>query len=531
VKPGFHALSVSGTSEYVVFNAAQVKAGYLARFAGGANLEPLTEADTLCDVCRAAQATVYCLNCQAKLCAECDEKTHSVNPVLSRHERVPLAEARAVIEFCPFHPTSRVEYYCPECRLPVCINCKLTGNHSKGPAASHALVPIKDAYAQALEATEGEDPILARRKATIADKLTASDKLLDEVLANEVSVENEIRKIAEEAIEQARRLASDKALVIRSAQTELIRKREEIDALERSLLAHRQSSGPQAYLRAVDRQVAIVSALADTADLPPDLAVHPDLTVYGNLTVGGLRDAELSESSRGLAALIGPGDDALDGSGFQESPTTPIRKRGESGLAITSLALVAQRKARRNRGVELTFQPFQRSKIISGEEAITLYRTFPFKAQPQPHLLFSTTRDGRSIEKMHGLIDGIGITAVIVQVGEAKFGGFAASKWNSDGQPFGEDGCSFLFSLNKDAVIPFKVGGKETAQLFATPESIAFGTTDLVIAGNFDECTSEIEGSYGVGFPEGSEEAKSFLAGADKFAADQLEVWGFYTVD
>jgi hypothetical protein len=482
-------------------------------------------------VCGVEQATVYCLNCHAKYCAACDEKSHAVNAVLARHERLPVAEARSLIEFCPFHPTSRVEYYCPECRQPVCINCKVSGNHSKGPSAMHALVPIKDAYAQALEATEGEDPILAVRKAEIAEKLAASDKLLDDVLANEASVETEIRKIAEDAIEQARRLASDKALVIRSAQTELNRKRGEIEALEKSLLAHRQSSGPQAFLRAVDRQNAIISALQDTTDLPQDIAVHPDLTVYGNLTVGGLRDAELSESSRGLAGLIGPGDDALDGSGFQETPTTPIRKRGESGLAITSLALVAQRKARRNKGVELTFQPFQRSKIIGGDEGVTLYRTFPFKAQPQPHLLFSTNRDGRSIEKMHGLIDGIGITAVIIQVGETKFGGFASSKWNSDGQPFGEDGCSFLFSINKDAVIPFKVGQTDATQLFATPESIAFGTTDLVIAGNFDECSSEIEGSYGVGFPDGSEEAKTFLAGADKFAAEQVEIWGFYTVD
>jgi hypothetical protein len=394
-------------------------------------------------------------------------------------------------------------------------------------------VPISDAYAQALEATEGEDPILARRKAIIAEKLAASDKLLDEVLANETSVENEIRKIAEDAIEQARKLASDKALVIRSAQTELNRKLGEVEGLERSLLAHRKSSGPQAFLRAVDRQTAIVGTLQDTADLPPDLSVHPDLTVYGNLTVGGLRDAELSESSRGLAALIGPGDDAIDGTGssFQESPTTPIRKRGESGLAITSLALVAQRKARRNRGIELTFQPFQRSKILSADDALMLYRSFPFKAQPQPHLLFSTVRDGRSIEKMHGLIDGIGITILLVQVGESRFGGFAASKWNSDGEPFGQDGCSYLFSINKDAVIPFKVGTPDVYQLVGTPESIAFGKTDLVLAGNFDECSSEIEGSYGVGFPEGSEEAKTFLAGAEKFAAEQVEVWGFYTVD
>jgi hypothetical protein len=203
-------------------------------------------------------------------------------------------------------------------------------------------------------------------------------------------------------------------------------------------------------------------------------------------------------------------------------------------LQITSLNLVAQKKERRAKGAELPFVAFQRSKIITDpNEAVVLYRCFPFKATPQPHLLFSSVRDGRSIEKMHTLIDDIGITAVIVQVGDRKFGGFAASKWNSAGQPFGEEGCSFLFSLTKDAVIPFKPIADDACQLFASPEAISFGREDLVFAGNFDECSSVIENSYSIGFPDGpaSVEAKTFLAGADKFAADQVEVWGFYTVD
>jgi hypothetical protein len=158
------------------------------------------------------------------------------------------------------------------------------------------------------------------------------------------------------------------------------------------------------------------------------------------------------------------------------------------------------------------------------------YRVFPFKGQPQPHLLFATGRDGRSIEKLHTLVDGIGITVIIVEVGENKFGGFAASKWNSTGEPFGAEGCSFLFSINKDAIIPYKPA-EGAYQLLATPDSLAFGKTDLVLAGNFDECSSQIEGSYGIGLPPGEEDAKTYLAGAEKFVADQVEVWGFYTVD
>jgi hypothetical protein len=532
LRPGYHSLSVSGTNQYTVFSPAQVNSQYLLKVPGGANLAESTELDNICDVCGEKEATVFCLNCCAKLCAECDERTHSVNPVLQRHERLPLAEARALMEFCPFHPKSRVEYYCPVCKIPVCINCKMTGSHSKGPEATHVLIPIKDAYAQALEATEQEDPVLTFRKAEIAKKIAAADKLADDVVSNEEAVETEIKKIAEEAIEQARRLAGEKALIIRSVKTELLRKQGEVDALERSLTAHRKKSGPQAFLRAVDRHASIVSTLNTTVDLPLDLTVHSDLTVYGNLTVGGLRDAELSQGSRGLAALLASGDGAIDDSGFHETPTTPIRRRGESGLAITSLALVARKKERRSKGVELAFQPFQRSKIITDpQQALVLYRCFPFKAQPQPHLLFSTNRDGRSIAKMHAQIDDIGITAILIQVGERVFGGFAASKWNSDGVPFGEEGCSFLFNITQDAIIPYKPDAKDGCQLIGTPESISFGKQDLVVAGDFDDCSSVLEGSYGVGFIEDSTEAKTFLAGVEKFAVDQLEVWGFYTID
>jgi hypothetical protein len=250
------------------------------------------------------------------------------------------------------------------------------------------------------------------------------------------------------------------------------------------------------------------------------------------LASGALRDGESSQGPRDFAAAIVAEQDEIDDSGFNETPSTPIRKRGDSGLAITSLILVAEKKARRNRGIELAFQPFHRSKIIiDPDERLMLYRCFPFKGQPQPHLLFSSVRDERSISKMHTLIDGIGITAILVQVGELRFGGFAASKWKSDGAPFGDDGCSFLFSITKDAVIPFKLGTPGIFQLYGTEDSLSFGKEDLVLAGNFDDCASVLEGSYGVGFPEGSEEAKTFLAGSEKFAADLVEVWGFYTID
>jgi hypothetical protein len=106
-----------------------------------------------------------------------------------------------------------------------------------------------------------------------------------------------------------------------------------------------------------------------------------------------------------------------------------------------------------------------------------------------------------------------------------RFGGFAASKWKSAGQPFGDEGGSFLFSLTHDAVIPHKGPGPECCQLFASPDVISFGHVDLALQSDLSESSSALENSSGVGWPEGEVEELTFLAGAKKASPEQVGVW------
>lgn len=53
--------------------------------------------------------------------------------------------------------------------------------------------------------------------------------------------------------------------------------------------------------------------------------------------------------------------------------------------------------------------------------------------------------------------------------------------------------------------------------------SIQFGVSDLVLSGDFTECSSDLEHSYGVGLRP--DEAKLFMAGAQLFRAEVVEVW------
>jgi hypothetical protein len=290
LKSGYHSLCVGSTGEYVIFNPAQVKCCNLVRFAGGDNLSIHTELNNICDICRTNQAVIWCVNDSAKLCKDCDTESHKHNHILAKHRRIPLSSARAIMEFCPEHSDSRIDYYCPQCQTPVCINCKMTGSHSKGEAATHSLISITEAYQESLKANETEDPIFIRRRTVIQNKFTDADKVLHEIIHNEEAVETEIKRKATAAIQHARKLAGEKALIVRSVQTELQRKLNEMDGITRSIADQKKTSGPLAFLRASDRHSLLISSLQGVSDLPSDLTVHGDLTVSGDLTVGPVGD-------------------------------------------------------------------------------------------------------------------------------------------------------------------------------------------------------------------------------------------------
>ncbi|KAH0790221.1 B-box zinc finger family protein [Histomonas meleagridis] len=631
LKPGYHSLCISDRGDYVIFNSSQIKTCNLIRFEGGKNLEEAHPDDDTCDLCGKNQATIWCVNDSAKLCPKCDTESHKENKILQRHQRIPLSEARSVIEFCPLHGDTRVSYYCPQCQAPVCFKCKMTGTHSKGDAASHPLIPIQTAYSEALEASKQDDPIFTRRKQIIEEKLHLAEDKLQSILDNQQSVEDEIMRIAQAAIAQTRELAGGKALIVRSTVTELIRKKEELDNIKKFIELHRVVSGPLAFLRAFDRQEMVVGAMQEVTDLPLDLRVEGDLCVFGSLEVAPTEQPRNSPIKPKTPLKVAqatpkktpppppPPKEESSGSFSSSSPPPPppkvestpkksktktkkthnneekskgtkqrtkkadgtpkrtphkknsdseskkeetqsenivsnanvseakeeqqmnissgisgMKRKSDFGPEYTSLIALAQRREKKNKqkGQQLNFVPFQESAILtSPAQCKALYLCFPFRALPQTHLLFSTERDGRSIMKMHQMIDGIGITAVLIKKGEFIFGGFAAAKWNCDGIPFGHGGNSFLFSVSQDAFIPYKPRVKDSCNLYATKDTLTFGKYDLILADDFDQCSATIENSYGIGFNPGSTEAQTFLAGEPVFAADIVEVWGFFTIE
>lgn len=535
-----HSIRLSAEGDFVIFNQSQIKSVHLVRFLGGDNASNDKKEVHICTNCGQPNATLWCEQDQVKLCVKCDAALHNGNKLLMNHRRRPISEASADTIPCPHHPHSMLQYYCEKCHMPVCMECKISGNHSKGEFQNHALTPLQKAYTTGINSLKKQPPALANRIKKLKSDLDSANERLSILNENTRVVEAEINRLAQEAISQLRSLAGRKATTIKSIRAELRRKIDEIEQYEANIEIHKTGSDPVTFLNALTHRNEIIDEMKANNDVPKLPRTSDQFAVYGKLEVSKLdeddeSDSAISETDAGM-------EPEPDNSATMSREVTEQTKEDdfndmkylkpqEKKAHFTKLEKIAAKKEQKysQRGMKLNFQPFFESKLVTDSEIQRrLYMCLPFKEMPETHLMFATYRDGRSIPKLHKMIDNKGITVIIASANGKLFGGFAATKWNSDGTPFASGTSTFLFSLTSDAFIPNHGQAEEQVCMIGDRDTLCFGNDDLKFAGNFDKCHSELENSYTIGVTYGSDTARSFLAGAPDFAVDDLEVWGFF---
>ena len=534
---GFNTLRLSKDDDFVLFNDSQYYVKHFLNVNGGDNIEPGKLNDFVCEQCHKAPAIVFCINDQLMLCEQCDNKLHKANDVTKNHERKPLGDVIALFQDCPEHPGNKVQYYCPTCKLPLCMECKVSGSHSRKDTLKHKLIPIQDAYKNRSLEVQKPSEIRQQREKALSQAIIEAEDLVETLNDNLKKMIEEINKVAAAAIQEAKELTGEKLIVVKSSLSELQRKYDELRSQRRMLLTTFTNAEPVTFLQTFARIEELDKYIETSIDLQKPIDVKNNLSVYGRLQVS--EPKEKPQTPFGVAERDLKGDAIAQGDNAATSQS--LRPLGhdddlqllqKKAVKFTSLDKMADRKAKKyaEAGKEINFTPFEGSEIITDPAlARKLYLCFPFKAVPETHLMFSTTTDGRDIKKMHKLVDGKGISVILVRSGERIFGGFAASKWNNEAHPFGEGTSSFLFSVDNNAFIPAHPQSEDPIYLLGTPDTFSFGGEDLVLAGDFDRCGSTIENTFGIGLEYGSEEAQNFLAGSPRFKADDVEVWGFFT--
>ena len=537
---GFDTLRVSENDEFVIFKTGQINPIHLLTVKGGDNVEFKDLHDFICDVCHKKQSAIYCINDKLKLCNECNDKIHKANEITKNHERKKLVDVIAQFQECPEHPGNLVQYYCPQCHLPVCMECKVSGNHSHKDTMKHKLIPISQQYKAIGEQVQKPSAIRQQREKVLKQAIYEAEALQESLNKNLEKMIEEINRMAAAAIENAKDLTGERLVIVKSSLSELQRKYEQLKAQRELVVRSYEGAEPVPFLQTYSRNELLDKEIESSIDLQKPSDIRSDLAVYGRIEISGPKEKQevpmkVVDRDIKMGGFTNPEEWTAT-----ETMATRTRKGEETELPvasskpvkITTLDKMAERKARKyaEAGKELNFAPFEGSEIIKDAElARKLYLCFPFKAMPETHLMFSTAQDGRDISKMHKLVDGKGISVIIIRSGERVFGGFAASKWTNDSHPFGEGTSSFLFSVDNNAFIPARPQSEDPIYLLGTPDTFSFGRDDLVLADNFDRCATTIENTFGVGLKYGSEQAQKFLAGAPRFRADDVEVWGFFS--
>eukprot|EP00947_MAST-08B_sp_MAST-8B-sp1_P003637 g3637.t1 len=222
---------------YRIFDERSIHAAYLVRFR-----EPEDETSIpRCAMCE-LEAVVYCSNDDCFFCLSCDALFHDSNPVLRKHERtairrpgedagdeadVGLGPSLAPSK-CPKHKDVKVEFFCPECFVPVCLHCKMTGDHSRGPNQEHQLVAISEAYESAVRSARQTDPEDEGQLQTIRRNLDAVLARKYEIVENRDVVAARIERIAAQAIAELDKVCGRKTDALGDEEQELSRQRAEL---------------------------------------------------------------------------------------------------------------------------------------------------------------------------------------------------------------------------------------------------------------------------------------------------------------
>ncbi|KAK1947316.1 Zinc finger protein CONSTANS-LIKE 4 [Phytophthora citrophthora] len=363
--------------EYILNNTLQILPQYLVRFTFSA-------ADAhgpvgTCALCEQHPAAVQCRNCEAHICAQCDQEVHSANKLVRRHKRTPLRSksktvatggagrgrrrsstpslAAAIAEIgsenllnpvqapssaelteaqvneivakqledglstddthaptCRTHHGKKVEFYCPVCQVPVCVTCKMVGDHSIGEKGSHRLLTVADAYESSIRESHRPDPLITSRKTVIENKLQVLTRIQRSVQENKAQVAAAINEQCARALQNLDDAVAVKMRVLTGETLEFERQLQQIDWVDESLEDHRSLLPAVEFLAAWSQHKLL---RAEQRDFPPFAhgtsnradQVKADLQLTGELFV--MSADQLAASHQRLSATSGDVDPSI----------------------------------------------------------------------------------------------------------------------------------------------------------------------------------------------------------------------------
>ncbi|KAJ3207583.1 hypothetical protein HDU67_007374 [Dinochytrium kinnereticum] len=373
IKESVHESKAGGVidhyQEYLIKNPAQIVPQYLILYEYDEAKERQSRERAKCENCEIEVATVFCASDAAKLCNKCDTQIHS-SKLAARHIRTPLGKGND-FGSCRHHPDKEIQFFCSQCHIPVCVFCKMVGNHANGEAAKHQLVSVVEAYQTVLHEAQAHDPILQSRRAEIVNQVASVSNRAKAVEKMCGQLESHLEEIYKKALTDLRIAVREKLDILKGDELELKRQQSEIEHLE-EFLRYQQEGDATQFLFSWSRHQQYRSELHDFRFFRSEIDVELDLKIAGSLLVvsdsmGSLNSAQPNSSpqkkSKALYAPSNKPDNAIpgrsveygvytshQGAGNYQIPGTIAQAREGNGIGMIGLGMpkkIQERKVQR----------------------------------------------------------------------------------------------------------------------------------------------------------------------------------------
>ncbi|CAA3007625.1 B-box zinc finger 22 [Olea europaea subsp. europaea] len=90
-----------------------------------------------CSVCEVAEANVLCCADEAALCLACDQKVHAANKLATKHQRVPLSSSSSQMPKCDICQETVGYFFCLEDRALLCRKCDFSIHSVNSLVSAH----------------------------------------------------------------------------------------------------------------------------------------------------------------------------------------------------------------------------------------------------------------------------------------------------------------------------------------------------------------------------------------------------------
>ena len=269
--------------EYYIKDSHQLLVTHIVEFEYDATYEKQSREKPMCENCEVLSAVYFCSADNAKLCADCDKQMHS-SKITQKHTRTQIGKGADVFGPCTHHPDKLVEFFCTSCRIPVCVYCKMIGNHSTGDSSKHQLVGMNEAYQAVYQEITAPDSTLAARQQTIQDHIEQLKQRSKAVEVQADQIHKHMEQVYLKAMQQLKDIKEAKLRAILSDEYESIRQDQEIKRLT-SFIHYLQGGSVVALLSSWSRHEHLKSGLKDSLVIRDIIDVFPDIKCTGQIEI------------------------------------------------------------------------------------------------------------------------------------------------------------------------------------------------------------------------------------------------------